>query len=96
MQPFYILLYPNYNFTWNLGWVRIRSPYLKNSIGIGHKAKAIKASKELPHPSPSVAYILGPAKGRTAPKVDRKTVLAAIADAAYMVKASTKYIEMDI
>ncbi len=59
-------------------------------------ASAIKASKELPHPKPRTAYIFGPARGSTAPNVDRRTVFAAMADAACEVNASTRYVEMDI
>ena len=44
--------------------------------------------------SPRFLYNDGPAKGRKAPTRLLKTVFAAIADAAWMVKASTRYVEM--
>ena len=53
-------------------------------------ARAMKANSEFPHPRPSVAYILPPASGRTVPPRDRKTVLAAMAEAEYTVYASTR------
>lgn len=37
-------------------------------------------------------HISRPARGSTAPKTDRRTVLAAMADAACTVKASTRYV----
>lgn len=50
--------------------------------GAGINMKAMKPRIELPHPSPSASYILGPARGRKAPKSDLETVRAATAEAA--------------
>ena len=72
----------HYKLTWNLGFVRILSPYLYNITGIGHMASAMNASSEFPHPYPSVAYIFCPAKGSRAPRSERRTVFAARAEAA--------------
>lgn len=66
----------------NLLLVLILSPYLKNNQLTGHNAIAMKASNELPQPSPRLLYISGPARGRNAPRSDRNTVFAAIAEAA--------------
>ena len=60
----------------------MRSPYLKKMTGIGHMANATKAKSEFPHPRPRVPYIFCPARGRRAPTRDRKTVFAAMAEAA--------------
>lgn len=54
------------------------------------KATAMKPSKLLPHPKPSVLYISVPASGRHAPHIDLMTVLAARAEAEYVSKESTK------
>lgn len=59
-------------------------------------ARAMKASRLLPQPRPSLAYIFSPQSGITAPKIERKTVFAAIAEAACIVKASTRYVLMVI
>ena len=72
----------HHNVTWNRGFFLNLSPYLRKSQGIGHMIKAMKPSKLLPHPNPSFAYILGPARGSNAPPKDRSTVLAARAEAA--------------
>ncbi len=50
----------------------------------------MKARSEFPHPSPRVWYMLLPANGSKAPKSDRNMVLAASAEAACKVKASTR------
>ena len=63
---------------------------MKNTIGSGKIEMAMNASNELPHPRPSALYIDGPARGSTAPISDRRTVLAAAADAADVVNASTR------
>lgn len=59
---------------------------------IGAKASAMNASNELPQLWPSVLYISGPAKGKNAPIKDRVKVLAAAALAAYISKASIRYV----
>ncbi len=58
------------------------TPYRVNTIGITHRARDIKASREFPHPIPKVSYIEGPAKGRNAPTSERKAMLAAVTEAA--------------
>lgn len=68
------------------------SPFLKKAHGTGVMANATKASKLQPHPNPSLSNILWPARGRTAPTADRTAVLAARAEAAYIVYASTIYV----
>lgn len=70
--------------------IRILSPNLKKASDNGNMSKAIKASNEFPQPNPRASYIEGPANGKTAPSRDRNTVLAAAADAACAVKASTR------
>ena len=52
----------------------------------------MKPKIEFPHPSPSGSYMGCPARGRIAPTRDCRTLVAASADAAYLVYASTKYI----
>ena len=68
----------------------MRSPYLMRTIGIGMQATARNANNELPQPYPMVAYILGAARGITAAITDRRIVVAAKAEAAKMVYASTR------
>ena len=63
---------------------RMRSPYRKKMNGTGQKAREMNASRELPQPRPSLAYIVGPARGRMQPKMERRTVFAARAEAAYL------------
>jgi hypothetical protein len=77
-----------YNF--NVECVLILSPYRVKTKGIGNMIRATNPSIEVPHPYPIAAYIFGPASGRTAATTDRRTVLAAIAEAAYTVKTSIK------
>ena len=62
--------------------LRMRSPYLRSRNATGMSATAMKPSSELPHPRPSARYIGRPARGRTAPAMDRMTVLVASAEAA--------------
>lgn len=81
---------------WNRGLVRILSPYLQNKNGIGHIPSAMNPSRELPQPRPRASYIGGPARGNSAPARDRRTVFAAIADAACRVNASTRYVDIGI
>jgi len=69
----------------NVEFVLRRSPYLINTYGIGDRVKAIRPSNVFPHPYPSLAYILGPAMGNRAATTERRTVLAAMAEAAYTV-----------
>ena len=45
----------------------------------------MKAKRLLPQPKPRLLYMLGPAKGKTALSTERKTVIAANAEAAYVV-----------
>lgn len=49
---------------------------------------AMNPSALFPHPNPRDAYMLGPAKGRKAPKRERETVNAATPDAANAGKES--------
>ena len=58
--------------------------------GIGAQTSAINPRREDPHPYPNFAYIIGPARGKTAATTDRRTVLAAMADAAYTVYTSIR------
>ena len=73
-----------------LYFVLMRSPYLKSTKLIGAIASAMNARSEFPQPRPRALYIFGPASGRNAPPKDLKTVFAAIAEAACVVKASTR------
>lgn len=54
-----------------------------NSSGSGTIANAMNPSTELPHPSPKSLYNGAPARGKSAPTRDLKTVLAAVTEAAY-------------
>lgn len=58
------------------------SPYLTKNIGMGINAIATNPSNELPQPSPRALYMGCPASGTNAPKTERMTVFAAIAEAA--------------
>jgi len=79
----------NYNCT---GYrTRILSPNRYSSRSAGQNPSARNPSSELPHPNRSVAYMLRPASGSSAPPTLRSTVFAASAEAAYMVNASTRY-----
>lgn len=53
-------------------------------------AKAMNARSEFPQPSPRALYMDCPARGRSAPTRERRTVFAASADAACMVYASIR------
>lgn len=53
-------------------------------------AKQMKASRVQPQPRPRALNSGLPASGRMAPRRERRTVLAAMAEAAYMVKESTR------
>lgn len=77
-----------YKFSLNLS--RRRPPYRINKNGMGIRTRAMNASSELPHPRPRALNILAPESGRTAPNRDRTTVLAAIAEAAYLWKQSIR------
>jgi hypothetical protein len=78
----YVLVLRNaQSVTWNLGLVRTHAPYFQNKTGNGHIARAMKANNEFPHPYPSFAYMVGPARGNKAPTNERRTVFAAKADA---------------
>ena len=54
----------------------------------------MKPSTEFPHPKPSLAYIVGPAKGKNAPNSERETVRAAMPDAAKVGNESMVYVWM--
>jgi hypothetical protein len=82
--------YPLQRLTWNLGFVLNHSPYFKKKKGMGMQAAAMKPSNEAPQPYPSALYMDGPARGIMAAKADRRTVLAAMADAACTVNTSTR------
>lgn len=81
---------PHRFFTSNL--VLRYSPYLNMANATGTMVKAMNPRRELPQPKPRTSYILIPTKGRTAPAIDRTTVLAARALAAYIEKVSTRYL----
>lgn len=70
--------------------MRIRSPYNLKKIGTGMNANAMNPNKLFPQPRPRASNMDKPARGSTAPKTERRTVLAAIAEAAWIVKASTR------
>jgi hypothetical protein len=55
---------------------------------------AMNPSTELPQPSPSFLYMLGPARGRKAPNSERDTVRAATPEAANVGKESIVYVWM--
>ena len=60
----------------------ILCPNLRKMNGSGRNAIAMKPSNDVPQPIPSALYMLLPASGKRAPRTERKTVLAAVADAA--------------
>lgn len=53
-----------------------------NSHGAGINAAAMNPRRLFPHPIPSLLYMGRPARGSTAPAMDRITALAARAEAA--------------
>ena len=57
------------------------SPYRINRNGMGTRASAMKPSRLLPQPTPSSSYIGRPARGRTAPRMERTRVFDARAEA---------------
>jgi hypothetical protein len=63
-------------------------PYFIIKYGIGINNTPAPASIVHPHPYPIAEYIPSPNRGNTAPTKDRNNAPAAIADAAYRVKAS--------
>lgn len=75
---------------------RSLAPYAYKRKGAGMKTTAINPRTELPQPIPSVSYMLFPAKGSSPPSNDRAIVLAAVTDAAYIVKASMRYVVLAI
>lgn len=81
-----------YMFTSNLLLILILSPNFPSNNGMGTKISAIKPKTELPHPNPSLPYRGGPARGSTVPAIFRNTIIAAIADTACCVYASTIYV----
>lgn len=74
-----------YNVNWNLGCVRNISAYFIINQIIGMNARAMAANSVLPQPKPRSEYNLRPANGNRAPPTLLRTVLAAIALAAYAV-----------
>lgn len=86
---FYVYYY--YNAGWYFGFVRIASPYLMNKNGMGIMMTEMNPSVEFPQPKPSLSYKGAPARGKKAPKRDRRIVAAARAEAEYSVYASTRY-----
>jgi len=52
----------------------------------------MKPSSDVPQPTPKESYRLFPANGSNAPINERNIVVAAEADAAYTVYASTRYV----
>lgn len=54
----------------------------------------MNAIKLFPHPRPRALYIWRAKRGKTAPKALLRTVLAAMAEAAYRVNVSTRYVLM--
>ena len=65
-------------------------------MGTGINANPTNPRRLFPHPNPKASYMDNPNSGTNAPKIDLKTVFAAMADAAWMVKASTRYVWMVI
>ena len=61
------------------------SPTRRNNNGRNPRPIAINASRELPHPRPSLSYIGSPASGISDPAIARKMLAAANALAAYVV-----------
>lgn len=76
--------------TKSLDLCRMRSPYLINNSGTGRKTKAMNASTEVPHPTPSRSYSPGATNGKAAPATHRRLIFAAMADAECTPKASTR------
>jgi hypothetical protein len=72
-----------YIFTWNLGFVRILSPYSKKSHGNGHMASAKNPNKLFPQPRLRAWYMERPNRGTRAPIRDRTAVNAPEAEASY-------------
>ncbi len=70
---------------------RSQAPYFKKTNGPGSIASETNPSTELPQPRPNPWNIDAPAIGRKAATMLRKIVVAATAEAEYIVKASTKY-----
>jgi hypothetical protein len=64
--------------------------------GSGMKAIEMNPRREFPQPNPSALYMEGPTKGNRAAKRQRKTVLAAVTEAAWTVYASTRYMALAI
>jgi hypothetical protein len=62
--------------------VRMLSPNFQKTRGIGAKATAMKPRSDVPHPTPRASYMLFPANGSSAPRRERETIAAAVAEAA--------------
>ena len=58
------------------------TPQLEQNHGTGANPNARNPSRLFPQPSPRVLYTWGPARGKKVPKNERRTVLAARAEAA--------------
>jgi hypothetical protein len=85
-----------YIFGWNLGFVRIFSPYLKKNHGKGANARVRNPSRLVPHPRPIASYMDLPNSGTSAPINERTAVDAAVAEASYRGFASMKYVATHI
>lgn len=72
------------------------SPNLSNRRGTALKTSATKPSRLLPHPRPRLSYIAGPPNGSIAANTERNTVVAAMADAAYIPNASRRYVDSGV
>jgi hypothetical protein len=70
---------------------RSHAPYFKKTNGTGSITIETNPSTELPQPRPKSWNIDAPPMGRKAARIHLKIVVAAIAEAEYIVKASTKY-----
>jgi hypothetical protein len=68
------------------------SPFLTKSHGRGEKHSAINARVLFPQPNPSRVYRLPAHRGNTPPRIDLRKAFAPIADAAWNLKTSIKYV----
>ncbi|KAL8772106.1 MAG: hypothetical protein Q9194_004707 [Teloschistes cf. exilis] len=65
-----------------MNWPESNRLERKTRIRMTPNARAMNAKRLLPQPRPKLSYIIGPARGKTAPSTERRTVAAASADAA--------------
>jgi hypothetical protein len=79
-----------------LGSILIRSPGIRNPVGIGAITNATKPKTLLPQPRPTLSYSFSANSGKVAPERLRNTVLAVVALAAWIVNALTRYVWMHI